>query len=29
MLSSLNEQLDAARTIRELNLPNSLAPAFF
>jgi Asp-tRNA(Asn)/Glu-tRNA(Gln) amidotransferase A subunit family amidase len=28
MLSSLNEQLDAAKTIRELNLPNSLSPAF-
>ena len=28
MLSSLNEQLDAAKTIRALNLPNSVSPAF-
>jgi Asp-tRNA(Asn)/Glu-tRNA(Gln) amidotransferase A subunit family amidase len=28
MLSSLNEQLEAAKTIRELELPNSLSPAF-
>lgn len=28
MLSSLNARLDAAKTIRELNLPNSVSPAF-